>query len=255
MRKLMIVGAVLAVLTAASGSAFAQAGPGEVGSGGGGAAAGGGGGGGDTDDVPSGIELGLRTGYAIPLGSIAGGGNANLGDLLSGVIPVWIDAGYRLASPNLFLGAYFQYGIGLVSGNAANAFAPGSGAQCGQGGLSCSGNVLKYGIQAHYHIAPAATFDPWVGLGIGMETLNGSASFGGQSVSGSYSGWDYLILQAGGDFHVTQSFGLGPMVMFSLGQYNNASSQGQSASIDQTAMHEWITIGVRGVYDISLGGS
>jgi hypothetical protein len=262
MRTLMMVGAALAVLLAGSGTAFAQAGPGEPGGagggggGGGGAAAGGGGGGGDTDEVPSGIELGLRTGYAIPLGNYAGGGAGNVSDIVSGAIPIWIDAGYRIASPNLFIGAYFQYAIGLVANNAAQTVA--GGGQCGQGGLSCSANVLKYGIQAHYHIAPAANFDPWVGLGIGMESLNASASLNGTSGNGTLSGWDYLIFQAGGDFHVASSFGIGPMLMFSLGQYNNLSTGGAagntSASIQNTAMHEWLTFGVRGVFDIPVGG-
>jgi hypothetical protein len=136
-------------------------------------------------DVNSGIEVGLRTGYAIPLGNSAGSPAAgapapNLSDTISGAIPIWIDAGYRLASPNLFLGAYFQYGIGF-NGSALN-------------NCNCSTNVVMYGIQAHYHFMPDQTIDPWAGYGIGMEQVNGSNN------NGSASGWDYGILQVGADY-------------------------------------------------------
>jgi hypothetical protein len=204
------------------------------------------------DDVPSGIEVGLRTGYAIALGSAAGGANgapsANMSDYVSGAIPIWIDAGYRFASPNLFVGAYFQYGIGFTAGQTSKA--------CSANGVSCSANVVMYGIQAHYHIMPDATFDPWVGLGIGMESANLQETVGGQSGGGSLSGWDYAIIQVGGDYHLMPALAIGPFVNFALGQYGNQSSSGggqsQSASIPNTALHEWLTIGIRGVYDIGI---
>jgi hypothetical protein len=199
------------------------------------------------DDVDSGIELGLRTGYAIALGSSAS--NSNMSDYISGAIPIWVDAGYRLASPNLFLGAYFQYGIGFVGGTTST--------QCSASGVSCSANVLQYGIQAHYHIMPDATFDPWVGLGIGLENANVNVSQGGQSGSIGVSGWDYAILQVGGDYRgLMDSLSVGPVVMFGFGQYNNESTsvngQSNSASIQNQAMHEWLTIAIRGAYDIKI---
>ena len=193
------------------------------------------------DDVNSGIEVGARVGYAIPLGSAAGGTpSVDLSKYISGAIPLWLDAGYRLASPNLFLGAYFQYGIGF-NGDALN-------------GCQCSTNVVMYGIQAHYHIMPDATFDPWVGYGLGMESANYS---GPNSSGGSLTGWDYGILQVGGDYRgLMDSLSVGPVLMFGFGQYNNqsASQGGQSASqsIPNQAMHEWLTIGVRGAYDIKI---
>jgi hypothetical protein len=198
------------------------------------------------DDVPSGIEVGLRTGYAIALGDAAQ--NSKMSDYVSGAIPIWIDAGYRFASPNLFVGAYFQYAIAFTAGSLSTA--------CSQSGVSCSANVVKYGIQAHYHIIPDGTFDPWVGLGIGMESANYSATANGQSGGGSLSGWDFVTIQAGGDYHLMPALAIGPFVNFSLGQYGNQSAtvagNSQSQSINQTAMHEWLTIGIRGVYDIGI---
>jgi len=200
------------------------------------------------DDVYSGIEVGLRTGYAIPFGPLAGstGGvnSPNVSDYISGDIPIWIDAGYRLPSPNLFLGAYFQYGLGFNGSQLSP-----NGTNC-----NCSTNVVMYGLQAHYHFMPDQTIDPWVGYGIGMESANVS---GQNSTGGSYSGWDYAIFQVGADYRgLVPNLSVGPMVMFGLGQYGNASQSGggqsQSASIPNQALHEWLTIGIRGAYDIKI---
>jgi hypothetical protein len=44
--------------------------------------------------------------------------------------------------------------------------------------------------------------------------------------------------------------------MFSLGQFSSCSTSNPSASasckIDNQAMHEWLTLGLRGAYDIGL---
>jgi hypothetical protein len=203
------------------------------------------------DATPTGVELGLRSGYAIPLGNAVGGnGNNALSNTVSGVVPIWIDAGYRL-NPSLMIGAYFQYGIGFVPGTA------GSGqVTCATPGISCSANDLMFGVQAHYHFMPDATFDPWAGLGVGYEILNLSASANGTSAGQSVNGFQFVNVQAGGDYKVMPNFGVGPFVMFSLGQYSNCSLSGAASSstctIPQTAMHEWLTLGVRGVYDINL---
>jgi opacity protein-like surface antigen len=201
-------------------------------------------------DVPSGIEVGLRTGYGLALGSAAGGNpGQNMSDYIGGEIPIWIDAGYRLANPNLFLGAYFQYGIGFTSGQTSTA--------CSQSGVSCSANILMYGIQAHYHFMPDNQFDPYAGLGIGLENANLNVSAGGQSAGSGASGWDFAILQAGADYRgLMDGLGLGAFINFGLGQYNSASQtvggQSQSASIQNQAMHEWLMFGIRGVYDIKI---
>jgi hypothetical protein len=42
------------------------------------------------------------------------------------------------------------------------------------------------------------------------------------------------------------------MVMFGFGQYSNVSNGNVSVSIQNTAIHEWLTLGVRGVYDIKI---
>lgn len=55
------------------------------------------------------------------------------------------------------------------------------------------------------------------------------------------------------DFRVHRGFGIGPVVDFSLGQYSHFHSEfpGQPTTdgdIKSTAMHEWLMIGLRGVF-------
>lgn len=203
------------------------------------------------DATPTGLEVGLRTGYAIPLGAAVGGGTNGSGDLskvYNGVIPIWVDAGYRL-NPNMMIGAYFQYGIGMLNNSAFQG--------CGQGGVSCSGNDMKIAAQFHYHLMPDQTIDPWAGIGIGYEIASVSASAGGQSAGSSFSGFQFFDIQAGADYKVMPNLGIGPFIDFSLGQFSNCSYSGAASSlgsckIAQTAMHEWFTIGIKGAYDINL---
>jgi len=218
------------------------------------------------DTTPTGIEVGLRTGYALPFGNVTGNQgvygpgytpapSTSLSDIFNGVLPIWVDAGYRL-NPSLFIGAYFQYGIAFI--NTSKASGPQQGG-CNASGVSCTGSDMMFGLQAHYHLMPDAAFDPWAGLGIGYEIANVSVSSGGVSGNVSTSGFQFFNVQAGGDYKATPNLGIGPFVMFSLGQYSNCSYGGAYSSlgngtctISQTALHEWLTLGVRGVYDINL---
>jgi hypothetical protein len=82
---------------------------------------------------------------------------------------------------------------------------------------------------------------PWMALGVA-----GRARW-------LVAGQIFLELDAGARFPL----GVGPFVMFSLGQYVNCSYGGAlslsgNCTIQQTAMHEWLTLGVRGAYDINL---
>jgi|HubBroStandDraft_1064217.scaffolds.fasta_scaffold61990_2 hypothetical protein len=71
-------------------------------------------------DDSAALELGARTGYALPLGGLGTKPYPTLSDNVSnyvvGVVPIWLDASWRF-NPKLVAGAYFQYGIGTVNGN------------------------------------------------------------------------------------------------------------------------------------------
>jgi hypothetical protein len=199
------------------------------------------------DGGPKGIELGLRSGYAIGLGNVAQ--NSSMSDFMSGAVPIWVDAGYRF-SPDFFLGGYFQYAFAFLGNKESSA--------CNQGGETCSSPyVMLYGVQAHYHISPDSIFDPWVGYGFGWEQATIGVTQGGQSGSLSATSWSYAILQIGGDYRVNDLFAIGPVVMFDLGEYQNVSVSANGRSISQSVpqqdFHEWLTFALRGVFDIAVG--
>ncbi len=180
----------------------------------------------------SGLSLGARVGYGIPMGDARGG--ISLGDVVSGQVPVQLDATWRF-DRSWRLGLYAQYGFAQVGG----AFCP--------AGASCSGDNLRLGVQAGYAFA-AGGASPWVGAGLGLEWQTVSVSAAGIENQIRLFGLEILNLQAGWHFRPAAGFSLGPFASFSLGQYRTASSGGASENL-ATALHEWLELGVRGAFD------
>ena len=177
------------------------------------------------------IRLGLRLGYALPMGSAVEGGK--MSEEVSGQIPIWLDAGY-MVTPNVLIGLYGQYGFVSLK----------------QSCDGCSAHDIRFGVQGQYHFSPAESVDPWLGLGVGYEILGFSQSAQGQTVDISFKGFEFLNLQGGADFKVGNAFSVGPFLSFSLGQYSKASANDQSADIDKTALHQWLTFGAKGTFGL-----
>jgi outer membrane protein W len=195
-----------------------------------------------------GVELGFRTGYGFPAGkegTVAGTPNANLSGDVSGIIPLQLDAGYRF-NPNVYLGLALQYAFGFVNDS--------NNSTCNQGGVSCSADVLRIGLNVNYHFGVNPAFDPWVGLGAGYEWLMLSASAGGTSADVTGSGFEFANLQLGGDIPISPNFVVGPFFAVSIGQYRSISTSAGGTSMDQDltdkSIHEWFLFGVRIAYDI-----
>src|SRR6185369_970130 len=211
-------------------------------------------------DNGSGLALGLRVGYGIPMGDTGGvtgkeSSNVALHDVVSGMVPLWFDVGYRF-TPALYAGAFFQYGFAFVNDQR--------NASCYQG-VSCSAHDIAFGANLHYHAQPQGIFDPWLGAGVGYEVLavneSGTSISLGTSLpverSWKAKGFQFLILEAGGDFKATPDLAVGPFVNFALGQYGRWSNHQTIAGTpeDQSgdlhgATHEWLTLGVRGQYNL-----
>jgi hypothetical protein len=198
----------------------------------------------------SGFEAGLRTGYGLPLGTAVEGAAADLDELIAGVIPLWIDAGYRL-NQNFFLGAYFQYGFGVRGDLNEDA--------CDVEGVDCSVSSHRLGAQLHYHFTPTGAAEPWLGFGFGYEWLSFQVEGQGGEFSMSPSGFELANFQGGLDFFPADHFYLGPFASFSLDQYDsvdiecsgNASAacsalEPVSGDIEDKTIHNWLLIGIRG---------
>ena len=186
-----------------------------------------------------GLDLGVRLGYALPFGDVVT--DSKLGDSFSGAVPLVLEAGYRI-NGNFTVGLLFQYAVGQTK-------------NCDPG-TSCSGNIVRLGLEGIYNFNLEGVFTPWLGLGTGYEWLGVSQSGGGQDISGGLHGFELFTAHAGGDFRVAPQFALGPFVSFSLAQYSTVTAEvgGVSASQDigdsDKKMHEWLQLGVRGRFGI-----
>lgn len=196
----------------------------------------------------TGFEAGLRVGYGIPLGDAVK--NGKLSDAVGGQVPLILDVGYRVI-PSLFIGLYGQYGFAWVGDDDANVCDSPVNA-------SCSAHDIRLGIEAQFHFRPRQMLDPWIGLGLGFEWLSSSVESGNTEISSTLSGFEFFNLQAGLDIAVADHFHLGPFLNLSFAEFSSVSVDcssdfcngqfGASGDIDNTSMHEWLLIGVRGAY-------
>jgi hypothetical protein len=180
-----------------------------------------------------GLDVGLRLGYAAPFGKL--GGVVNMSDFFSGAIPLVLELGYRI-NANATIGILFQYAFALTK-------------NCDPG-ASCSGSVIRLGLEGLFHIPVEGPFVPWLGLGTGYEwlSLDESGSTGG---SVTVEGFEFLNLQAGGDYRLSPYFSLGPFVSFSLARYDSGStSSGAGGEIRGKAIHEWLQFGMKGTFNL-----
>ena len=190
-----------------------------------------------------GFDFGVRLGYALPFGNTAG--TDKLSDGITGAVPVVLEAGYRL-NASFTVGALFQYGLAQVKENATTS--------CG-GAVSCSGSVIRLGIEGIYNFNLDTALTPWVGLSTGYEWFGISLESAGQKGSVDTKGFEFATLHAGADYRTSPQLSFGPFLSFSLAQYSTASAEVPglaSVSMDVTdkKIHEWLQIGVRGRFGI-----
>lgn len=224
---------------------------------------------------PAKVELGYRTGYGIPIGRYLddddGTENADASEAgeafeinsdAAGQIPIWFDLGARIGQ--IFVGGYFSYGIIVFSGEHADdceridEFAQGLG-----GSATCSFHGLRLGANVHYHFgAPGASIDPWFGGGFGYEWLSQGFFLEAQGNEGdlsvTYHGFEFVNVQAGVDLPLSDTAGFGPFIGATFASYQKASlscagsvcdtEESTSEDIDDTALHTWVFLGVRGAF-------
>lgn len=189
------------------------------------------------------FNVGVRAAYVFPMGEIGTVGLlgdtfdfGDLGDSVDGGIPLWLEANYRL-TPNLSLGAYFQYAFLMLPDEAGSA----------------DGSNLRLGAQVIYGFTPAGNFAPWIGAGVGWEWLefDDIGIDGTTDAQVTFDGFD-LMVQGGAEFAVAPNFSVGPFASLSFGQYGEADFDAGGASVtadfDDKGWHEWLQIGVRGTF-------
>ena len=178
----------------------------------------------------TGFQSALRLGYAVPFGKADG--TSHLADYANAIIPIELDIGYRIHR-NFFVGIAGQYAFGLL--NQDKFF---------KGCKDCSGRDARVGLILEYYPVPEVSFRPWLGVGTGYEWAHGTWS----RINGTYHGFELINLQVGGDYKLAPHFGIGPFASFSVGEFSQFEFLG-SSNIDQKALHEWLLLGIRGVYE------
>jgi hypothetical protein len=199
------------------------------------------------------VSLGLRTGWAFPIGSLAS--NDSLGANFDGMLPVWLDVGYRLNN-EFYVGGYFQWGLAFVSNEV-----------CPQP-LSCSATDLRFGANLHWHFksrlqhdAFSPSFDPWIGVGAGYEITSIHISANGSKAHETDRGFEFANLQLGGDYTGIRSLRIGGFASLSIAEYRFRTVSNPNGSTDQSiadpstpgsppAVHLWLMVGVRTQYDL-----
>jgi hypothetical protein len=191
------------------------------------------------------VQLGLRVGYAPAMGDAADG--VKMKDFTNkSQIPIQLDALYKV-TPDIGVGAYFSYGFGQVDY-----------ALCDVGGVDCSGNVMRFGLQGHYTFNQVkAALVPWAGIGFGYEIAKDKAELGDDKLETTVQGFEFLNLQVGGDYRVTEKFAVGPYLQFSIAQYSDVEVTDSSdptgnfdGDIPNKGIHEWFGFGLRGKFDL-----
>jgi hypothetical protein len=179
----------------------------------------------------SGVEIAGRVGYGIPLGDITSG--IAVKGIMSGNLPLGLELGYRI-NHRWFAGAFLHYGLAQVKDCSA--------------GSSCSGFDLRTGIEGQYHLLPRErAFDPWLGLGIGYEIFQTTTDSGaGVSTTLDARGIDFAELSGGFDYRLSDGVAIGPWLNVSVGQFSTLRSE----DIGSKAIHLWIELGARIVFDI-----
>lgn len=207
------------------------------------------------------LHLALRTGFGLPVGkyarvqALAGLRDEDnaIRDDTHGVIPIWLDAGYRLTD-HLLLGGYFM--LGLVLPKTAPADNP-LGGGCPES-FDCFATGVRLGAQAQYSFSPGRAINPWLGVALGYEwvgtELEGEAFNIPFEASTRYSGPDLLQLQGGADFRLGEPFALGPFGAVSAMRYTSCSltlaGEETRCEIVEGGWHGWLVLGMRGVLEL-----
>jgi hypothetical protein len=193
----------------------------------------------------TGFQMALRTGYSAPFGNVTK--NFKLSDFSSGQVPLLVDIGGK-PIPHLFLGGYLGFGFGGAGGTTAAA--------CEANNAGCFGLSLRFGVQVQAHFLPHGQVNPWLGYGIGLESVALSVDQSGSrnAVAAGVGGVEFAHLMGGVDWRLTRVVGIGPFVDVAFGRYstvsvNDGDTTRSSDILDsERASHGWATLGLRVVF-------
>jgi hypothetical protein len=178
--------------------------------------------------------------------------------LLPATTEVEAHLGWKLTD-RLFAGLYLGGGVS----------APGEGTreQCAGRDVHCAGTSSRAGVMVKLDVLPSRTWNPWIGLGSGVErhvvdlaaVVAPSSSPDAPTVLHrselDMRGVEPLRLMSGIDFRSARVLGVGVHAALSFGRYTDVVGVDQSSTSRPAgnlaegagAWHRWFTLGVHGV--------
>ncbi|RKG83557.1 hypothetical protein [Corallococcus terminator] len=173
-------------------------------------------------------------------------------------IPVIVEVGFR-ATPKFYLGVW---------GSWEEVFTKENPLSCPTG-FDCSTQQWRFGPEVRYHLSPMGSFDPWIGLGVGMEFLKSHVQGTTQipvapgvvvpaevDTRVTDKGPTFARITLGGDVRLSRALSLGPIITASIGSYTvrtgtqtlNITGVGERpgtlANVDD-GFHGLFTVGLR----------
>jgi hypothetical protein len=183
---------------------------------------------------PSGPRVGLRSGLALPVGTMFTSSGA-MNETIAGYVPLRLDIGYRLAS-HFYVGANAQFATVLPKACPS--------------GASCTGTDMRVGLTAAFHLLPRRLVDPWIGVGMGIEWLNVSRTVDGTTVDVNARGLELIDVELGADVRPAAVLRIGPVLSGSVGRYTRIAVNGVETTDFTPSLHSWVMLGVRGAFDM-----
>jgi hypothetical protein len=183
---------------------------------------------------PSGLRVGLRSGYAIPIGTAFTTSGA-MNETMVGYVPLRLDIGYRIAD-HFYVGGNAQ--LAAILSTACPS------------GATCSGTDTRIGVMAAFHLRPKRIVDPWIGLGMGFEWLSTSRTVDGMTVDINARGLELVDVELGMDVRPAGVFRIGPVLSGSVGRFARIAVNGTETTDFTASLHSWVMLGVRGAFDM-----
>ncbi len=191
-----------------------------------------------------GLQLGVRLGYSLPTGSIGGDATSagtSLSHLETAVVPIGVDAGYRLA-PRLYVGGTATWGPATAAAGPNPCSAP---------GVSCFRQDAQVRGELRVYLAPYGKVGWWASVGAGWEFASFAQSVRGSTTTATLTGPVIPDFQLGFDIRrqaTAVGFYFGLSVAEFVTQGVDPAAAPESAWISDRAIHTYVTLGMRGSY-------
>ncbi|MHA7629173.1 hypothetical protein [Corallococcus sp. M7] len=168
-------------------------------------------------------NVGFGLGYVYTNGQAPSGGleDLKITDSAKVSFPVIAELGFRV-TPRFYLGVWGSWEPVLTKTNELS---------CPEG-FQCDTFQWRVGPEVRYHVRPGSSFDPWIGLGVGLEILKSHVEGDTQvqvapgvflpthvDTHVTDRGPTIARLTLGGDVRVARSLSVGPIITASVGQY------------------------------------